>query len=213
MAIMTGTPLQKRLAELYNVLEPIGGRDLLGSEAAFRRRYVRTEAVATFVRGGRERTVSREVGYQNIEEFKQKIAPLALRRTAADIEDVTLPSVIPHNIDLDLHPRQRLKYEELRSGVITIVRERGVEIKHAEAMAKVHYGAQICGGLATLGEADGPGASVKLDWVLDTLGEGGDLDGEKAVIFCAYKATVRALQNRLARAGIGYVTVWGEERD
>ena len=110
---------------------------------------------------------------------------------------------------LDLYPAQRAKYTELRKGVLKIIKEEGTQIKRPAALAKIHYGAAICAGLAALGEADGPLTSVKMDWIMDQLD--GDLSDEKVVIFVNLKNSVRALQLRLRSAGIGFVTVWGEE--
>lgn len=214
MVIMTGTPLQKRLYELHSVLEPLGGRTIFGPEEAFMRRYVRTEKITIYNhRTGKKTTQNKVVGYKNLDEFKRLLLPFALRRTARDIEDVDLPTLIPSNVELELYPRQREKYEELKRGVIRIIREEGTKVKQATALAKLHYGAQICGGLATLGEEDGPEASVKLDWVMEKIGDDGDLMDEKVVVFCAYKATIRALHKRLANVGIDYETVWGDEPD
>jgi SNF2 family DNA or RNA helicase len=213
MVIMTGTPLQKRLHELHSVLEPIGGREIFGPESAFIRRYVRQEKITDYNRTtGKKTTRMKVVGYKNTGEFKDLLRPLALRRIAADIDDVDMPEIVSDDVILELYPSQRAKYDELKRGVITIMREEGVQVKRATAMAKLHYGAQICGGLASLGEADGEGASVKLDWIMDKL-DGGDLSDEKVVIFCAYKNTIRALHKRFADAGVGYVTVWGDEPD
>jgi SNF2 family DNA or RNA helicase len=41
----------------------------------------------------------------------------------------------------------------------------------------------------------------------------GDLSDEKVVIFIRYKNGVRSLQARLQRAGVGFETIWGEDRD
>lgn len=214
VVIMTGTPLQKRLHELHSVLEPIGGRELFGSQTAFMRRYVRQEPITLYNgRTGRKTTAMKVVGYKNVDEFKGLIAPIALRRTAGDIDDVDLPVVNPVNVPLELYPLQRAKYNELKKGVIEIIKAEGAQLKQATALAKIHYGAQICAGLAALGEADGPETSVKLDWLMDKVSEGGDLEDEKIVVFIGYKNTIRALHKRLDAIGKGYVTVWGDEPD
>jgi SNF2 family DNA or RNA helicase len=211
--IMTGTPLQKKLHELHSVLEPLGGRQLLGSEWSFMKKYVRTENVRTYVRGGDSRIIPKIVGYKNLEDFREIIAPLTLRRTADDISDVDLPEIIPSTVYLDLYPVQKRKYAELKKGVLKIVKDGRTHIKHAEALAQIQYGAQICTGLAALGEEDAPLTSCKLDWVMDKIGTDGDLGDEKVVIFAGYINTVKALQKRLQAAGIGFVTIWGPEND
>lgn len=213
--IMTGTPLQKRLGELYSILEPLGGHSVFGSETAFKTRYVRSERITRMdPRTGRKSTSEKIIGYKNVTEFVQKLAPFAYRRTAADLDDVHLPEIVPNDVMLDLHPRQREKYEELKQGVLRILKSDGVEkVKQVEARGQLLYGAKICGGLATLGESDGLAASTKLDWIMDKLTFGGDLEDEKVVIFAIFKDTHRALQARLTAAGIGWEVIWGEERD
>lgn len=213
MVIMSATPLQKRLPEMYGVLESIGGRELFGSEFRFTQRYVRTENVFHSSYHGPGAKAKRIVGYQNIQEFKSLIAPMVLRRTPSDIDDVSMPAISPNDVFLDLYPAQRAKYEELREGVLKIVRDSGVQIKHAEALARLIYGAQICTGLVSIGEEDKPRTAVKLDWLMERLEEGGEFSTEKVVVFAQWKNSVRAIQARLGAARIGYETIWGDQPD
>ena len=211
--IMSGTPLQKRLPELHAVLDGIGGRQVLGNLETFIHRHVRTDTVTEYNRSTGEMERRQViVGYRDLPTVKAQIAPMFLRRTAADLDDVHLPTIVPSDVMLDLYPSQRRKYDELRRGVIRIMREEGTQVKRPTALAKIHYGAAICAGLVALGEPDGPGTSVKLDWTVEKVTEG-DLSDEKVVIFANLKNTVRALQLRLRTAGVGFVTVWGEEPD
>jgi SNF2 family DNA or RNA helicase len=209
--ILTGTPLQKRLQDLYNVLQPLNVRDILGSPMAFERRYLQKELINEVSASGNITTKRKVVGYQNLTEFKAKTSHLALRRTANDIDDVDLPAVIPSNVFLEPYAAQIEKYKELQQGVLRIIKSQGEEVKRATAIAKFLYGAQICGGLATIGEADLPRTSVKLDWVEEKLVDG-DLSDEKVVVFINFKNGVRALQARLERAGVGFTTIWGETK-
>lgn len=209
--ILTGTPLQKRLQDLYNVLQPLNVRDVLGSPITFERRYVVRELVNETSSNGNVTTKKKVVGYRHLDEFKAKTAHMSLRRTANDIDDVDLPAIIPTNVFLEPYRAQMEKYKDLQQGVLRIIRDQGEEVKRATAIAKFLYGAQICGGLATLGEPDRPNTSVKLDWVEEKIVDG-DLSDEKVVVFINFKNGVRALQSRLANAGVEYVTIWGENR-
>lgn len=212
--IMTGTPLQKRLMEIHAVLDGIGGVKRLGTADVFEKRHIRKESVAEIdkrtglVTGHKQVTV-----YRSLARVKEAMAPMFLRRTAADLLDVTLPAIVTDDVMLDLYPKQRAKYAELQAGVLRIMKEEGMEVKYTTALSKLHYGAAICGGLATLGEPDGPRTSVKMDWILDKVSDGGDLGDEKVVIFAQYKTSVRALQYRFREAGIGFETVWGVQPD
>jgi SNF2 family DNA or RNA helicase len=210
--IMTGTPLQKRLPELHAIFDGIGGMKKLGTIDTFMRRHVRTGLTEEFdPKEGRMKRKTVITGYKNLDIVKQQIAPLYLRRTADDLDDVTLPTIMPNDVFLDLYPAQRAKYAELKKGVLKIIREEGAQVKRPTALAQIHYGAAICAGLAALGEKDGPGTSVKMDWVMEQMLEG-DLVGEKIVVFANLKNTVRALQDRFRENKVGFVTVWGEEK-
>jgi SNF2 family DNA or RNA helicase len=211
--VLTGTSLQKRLHELHSVLEPVGGLSVLGSETSFRRRFVREEHVKVYNRSaGRLVSTRKVVGYKNLDEFKAVVAPLVLRRTPDDLDsDADMPAIAPpNNVYLDLYPAQRDRYEELRRGVLKILKAEGASVKQAKAVAQWIYGAQICAGLVTLGEPDRPGTSVKLDWVQNTLVDG-DLSDEKVVVFCQFTNTVKALMDRLANHGVDHVVIWGRE--
>ena len=207
---MTGTPLQKRLSELWSTLEIMGGEQAFGTLESFEKRHVTTTQIREFdERTGLQTRILTVPAYRNMREVKEKMAPMVLRRRVEDLVDVTLPEVNVNDVFLELYTPQKNKYEELRRGVLEIIKEEGTSVKHITALTKLHYGAQICGGLATLGEADGPNTSVKMDWILEKLT--GELEDEKVVLFANYKNSVRALQDRFRRAGIGFETVWGEE--
>jgi SNF2 family DNA or RNA helicase len=210
--VLNGTPLQKRLRELHSMLEPVGGYLVFGSESAFRRQYERTELVNVYNRTlGRDVVTKKTTGYKNIDDFVRKLTPMTLRRTAAHVDDVDLPEIMPpHDIFLDLHPAQKVKYDELRTGVLKVIKAEGTQVKRLAAVARFIYGAMVCSGLATIGEPDGPGASSKLDWVENTLVDG-DLSDEKVVVFCQFTKAIDALQARLDRAGVGYATIWGRD--
>lgn len=213
MVIMTGTPLQKKIQELHSILDPIGGLEIFGSEPVFLHKYTQRRKVRLYnPKIHRSYTKIEVVGHKNIAEMVEKMSPLVLRRTAADINDIDLPAVIPSDVYLDLYPAQKEKYKELKKGVLEIIKCDGDKLTRAKAQASVHSGAMICGGLSVLGEDDGPGTSVKFDWVEDKLVDG-DLSDEKVIVFIKYRAGIRSMQARLEAANIDYVTIWGEQPD
>lgn len=212
--IMTGTPLQKTLPELYAQLYPLGGARLFGDIETFKMNHMRKDRVAEvhpqsgLILGYRTQTT-----YRNMDRLKQKIRPMYMRRTAADLEDVELPAINPTDVFLELYPKQREAYRELQRGVVELIKDGELQKKAVHARAKLTYGAQICTGLAALGQPDEPHTSVKLDWTMDAIRPGGDLGDEKVVIFAQYKNTIRALQARLNGHDIGHVTIWGEDNN
>ncbi len=212
VVVLTGTPLQKQLLEMHSVLEPLGGWQVFGTATRFRHTYVREELVRVYnTSAGRMVNTKKVVGYKNLDDFIAKLRPFVLRRTPTDITDVDLPAISPNEVWLDLYPTQRRRYEELRQGVLRMVRNNRETVKHAEAVARFTYGQAICAGLTVLGDDDGPNTSAKLDWVERAVT--GDLAEEKVVVFCRFTRSVQTLIERLTRHGVGHVVIWGREPD
>jgi SNF2 family DNA or RNA helicase len=207
--IMTGTPLQKQLPELYAQFHPIGGERIFGTINEFKSRHIRKDREAELSPGGLIVGYKMKTTYRNMDRLKQQIRPMYMRRTAADLDDVDLPTINPTDVLLELYPRQREAYRELQRGVVTLLKDGELKQKAVHVRAKLTYGAQICTGLATLGQPDEPQTSVKLDWVMDKIRRGGDLGDEKVVIFAQYKNTIRALEERMRGHDIDWVTIMG----
>jgi SNF2 family DNA or RNA helicase len=218
------TPLQKRLKELHSFLVPVGGNLRLGTEQRVVQRFGSSERRVIVTRDPRDPTGRRRIRKQvsvggagitlserRREEFRAAVRPLVLRRTAEDMDDVELPAVQYNPVFLDLNPRQRARYEELRRGVLRRLTQDGMEITTAEAAAAFTRGAQICSGLAALDEGAGADDSAKLDWFMDAIT--GDLCDEKAVAFVNYRPNVAALSARLKAEGIRHVLMWSADTD
>jgi SNF2 family DNA or RNA helicase len=212
VVVNTATPMHKRLVEMHSVVEPIGGLEVFGPASRFRRMYVREENVRIYnPSAGRMVNTRKTVGYKNLDDFITKLRPMTIRRSPEELDDVDMPALVSRIVWLDLHPEQKKRYDILRAGVLKIIKAEGASVTQATAGAQFSYGAQICAGLATLGEPDRPGTSSKLDWVMQALD--GDLEGDKVVVFCQFTNTLDALSQRLTAAGIGHVKIWGREQN
>ncbi len=207
-----GTPLQKRPEELYSFLVPLGGLEMFGPVSLFKHNFVQvtTDYYEAHDQFGHTvtRSRTRDSGIKNGPRLKAMVAPLVLRRTPEQIDDVELPELQPHTVWLDPLPAQRARYTELKQGVLRIIRETGEQTTRATAMAQFMHGWQICSGLAAIDEAQSAD-SVKLDWVCDRLD--GDLAEDKAVVFVNFKPNVTDLSTRLTGLGIRHVVMWGNE--
>ena len=218
---MHATPLQKRLEELWCFLLPVGGRDALGSLERVRQRFVSLQRRQIWVKDPQDKTGRArmtKVVYEStgitanparVREFQGAVRPLVLRRTAEEMEDVSVPLVWPNPVVLDLNPRQRARYDDLRAGALRRLKDGAEQVTMVEAGEAFTRGAQVCSGLAALD--DGLDDSVKLDWVMDRLT--GDLHDQKMVVFVYFKPNVRALAVRLQAAGIGGVLIWSGNTD
>lgn len=209
------TSLQTRIQQLYAATAVIGGRDVWGSLESFENKFIKRETVYFDIRrsdGGKERkkTIS-ATGYQNLNLFRSKFLPMVIRHSYPDMTDVRLPDIMPaQHVWLDMYPAQRKKYEELQKGVLELQRkDEPPQQKMVSALAAYTHGQQICTGLPALGEEDGPGASIKLDWLEYRLAN--DWGDRKIVVFARNIGTISALHARLERLSIGYATIWGKE--
>ena len=210
VVVVNATPLAKKLTDMHATLDLVGGREVFGSETNFKKMFTQEELISVEVRGGGHKAVRRVVGYQNIGRFKELIAPMVLRRTAADLDDVEMPAISMSTVWLDLHPAQRAKYKEIQDGILTIIKSgRLAEVKQLEAVTIFLKASSVCTGLAAIGEDDLPGTSVKLDWIMDSLQ--GDLAEEKVVVFIHNRSMIAAAQKRLTEAGIDFVTISGAD--
>jgi SNF2 family DNA or RNA helicase len=217
------TPLQKQLTELWCFLAPVGGQRRLGTLTRCRQRFVTRKGLWINVPDSSDptgrRTRRRKIWIDNgitddpdrIEEFREAIAPLVLRRTAADFDDVGLPLIQPDPVRLELLPEQQARYEELRQGVLRRLTTAGETITQAQAAAAFTYARQITSGLAAVDVGTASDVSVKLDWTMRALT--GDLADEKVVCFVYFKPNVAALSRRLDAARIGHVLMWSDETD
>lgn len=207
--VINATNVQIRLQQLHAAASFTDGMESWGTLRQFERRYVRQEPVTIYnSKTGRKTNVMQTVGYKNMREFKSRLQPMMLRRTDDQLDDVNMPVVVPPtDVWLEMHPAQRAKYEALQGSVLKLMREEGTEVKKLTALTKVGYGQRICSGLPALKEPDGPGASVKLDWVMSQLqGEWAD---QKIVVFIKNIGLLEALEARCASVGIGTAHIRG----
>ena len=211
--VMNATAIQTKLQQVHAALLPAGGFDVFGSLSGFENRYVRSEKVRTISEKGYVRDKKIDVGYKNGAELKAKLGPMVLRRRYEDLTDVRMPTLMPPKyVWLDMHPAQAKKYKELQAEVLKIKKADGTtKVKHVTALTAVTYGQQICAGLPAMGEADHSQASIKLDWVMKAVTEA--WPDRKVVLFIKNIGLIKALHARLDAAGVGYATIWGEQRN
>lgn len=212
VVVMNATPLQVHWEEMYRQALLVGGRETFGTLTQFRAQYVRSKLVEYYnPHAGRMVSRTETVGYRNGPDYREKMQRFYLRRTYADVADIVdIPDVAPpETVWLDLHPAQRRKYVELQDGVLRLQREVGESVKRVEALAKLTHGAQICSGLTSLGEDDGPQASVKMDWLAGKVTE--DWLDTKVVVFTRFRGTARTIKARLEALGVGVAKITGDE--
>jgi SNF2 family DNA or RNA helicase len=106
--VLTGTPLENRLEELYSVVEFLDDK-LLGPPWQFLAQHVIKDDFGGII------------GYKNLEGVRRAIAPILLRRRKADVL-TELPERIDNDFWLDLDAEQARLYKPLEKQLAALIR-------------------------------------------------------------------------------------------
>lgn len=206
---LTATPFQKALLELHSVLRAMH-IDVLGSIEDFRRNYEVIEwleirnrkAMQQYKRQGKDPRdapkmyVPKSVGYQNLDDFKEKIDPVYLRREEKDVED-QLPTVRPVQTWLEAEGKFKTFYDGLVS-----------EFKNGGGLGSFTRLVQACDApyVTTLSEDR---TSPKAKELVRLLQE--DFIDEKVVVFARWHRSIDVIRDYLDEADIKYVIYTGHQ--
>ena len=105
--ILSGTPLENRLEELYSIVELVD-QFILAPYYLFRDRYIITDSEG------------RTIGYQALDDVRRRLTGIMLRRRKSDVE-LQLPPRIDKNLFVPMTPEQMAAHQELRINAAHIV--------------------------------------------------------------------------------------------
>ncbi len=130
--VLTGTPLENQLMELFTILKFVDDRALGKNPVAFRDRYVVTDQFGSIK------------GYRHVEEVARKIAGITLRRTKEEaLED--LPALVTSYARLELTDEQKGIYRELRGEARDMLSEEAWDSTHTQnAMVLLQRLREVC---------------------------------------------------------------------
>lgn len=203
---LTATLIKNHLIEgwgIYRVVAP----GLFGNKHSFLNDYCVTRLQQI---PGSRRQIPIIVGYRqrDIAEFKRKIDPYFLGRPKFEVAS-ELPPLVTKHIKVGMTKAQEDKYQDALEGLLLVGEKKGQpDEKEVTKLTAVTYCQQIVNHLELIG-CDGE--SEKLDALLDILGEGGDLEGDKVIVFTRFRKMVDLLVPVLKKAGIRAVRITGEE--
>jgi intein/homing endonuclease len=203
---LTATLIKNNLVEgwgVYNVVVP----GLFGSHNAFLNDFCITRMQQL---PGSRRQVPVIVGYRqrDIVEFRRKIDPYFLGRPKFEVAS-ELPPLVTRHIMVGMNPAQKAKYEEALEGLLVVGEKQGqTEEKEVTKLTAVTYCQQIVNHPDLIGVE---GDSEKLDALLDLVGAGGELEGEKVIVFTRFRKMVDILVPELKKIGIKASRITGAE--
>ena len=206
--VLTGTPLENRLDELYSVFQFIDPT-VLGPLWRFNQRYFKLEK--------RKSGSYKVLGYHNLDELRNRIAPYVLRRTRDDVLK-ELPPRTDNNFFLEITPQQKKAYNGFRetmARLLSLLRKRPLSPKEQDillrSMMKMRM---ICNALALhdkeMSQKDAEQTSPKLKELGLILEDEVLSNKRKAIVFSQWTGMLDLAKPILDRLGIGYVTLSGK---
>jgi SNF2 family DNA or RNA helicase len=202
--VLTGTPLENRLEELYSIVQFVDERRFGPAfEFLHQHRVVDEHGNLT--------------GYRNLDAIREKLAPIFLRRTRGEVL-TQLPERTDSTIFVELADEQRRHYEEQRSALARLLQKNFLtDLDRKRILACLVNMRTICDSLF-LYDRRSP-ISPKLDefaeLIPEILGEspsaatGGLGASHKAVVFSQWETMILEAAKVLDGLGVGYAVLHG----
>jgi len=196
--VLTGTPLQNRLDDLYSVLQVVDRR-VLGPLWAYNEQFVQ-----------RGEGQGRIEGYRNLGELRRRLAPVVLRREKEEVR-IQLPERITSRLGLELTPRQR---ELMQEGVdraarlVATARKRPLSPDEHQRLMMAMQHARLACNAAGLVDKQTVG-SPKLDEFEQLIADLCLERGRKVVVFSEWEKFCALAAERAERLGLGHVRLHG----
>jgi superfamily II DNA or RNA helicase len=206
--VLTGTPLENRLDELYSICQFLDPR-ILGPLWHFNDRFYDLEQ-----RGDGSYKV---VGYKNFGELRATIQPYSLRRTRDEVLK-DLPERIDNNFFVEMTDPQWHAYEEFRDIVArlaaTAKRRPLTPKEHDQLLRGLLKMRIICDALALhdkeIPAKDREKTAPKLRELEHILTDEIANNGHKAIVFSQWSGMLALTKPVLQRVGLDYVTLTGD---
>jgi SNF2 family DNA or RNA helicase len=192
--VLTGTPLENRLEELYSIVQFVDERRF-GPAFQFLHDHRVLDAEGNLK------------GYRNLDAIREKLEPIFLRRTRGEVLG-QLPARTDNTIFVELAPSQKALYEEQAAALARLM-QKGyyTDLDRKRILACLANLRMICDSAFLFDKATH--VSPKLDELrvlAPELLEGGD---HKLVIFSQWETMIQETGAVLESLGIGYAILHG----
>jgi SNF2 family DNA or RNA helicase len=188
--ILTGTPIQNNLGELWNLFQFVNP-GLLGGWEVFKRKYMQP--------------IEEEKDKERQKQLKRLVQPFMLRRTKADVLD-DLPEKNEIILPVELTDEELSVYEFIRRRAENMLKEGGnkIEVQTLAEITRLRQAA-CCASLVKKGWT---GSCAKIDLLMSTL-ENITTGGNRTLLFSQFTSFLDIVKKRLDEAGIEYLYLDG----
>jgi superfamily II DNA or RNA helicase len=193
--VLSGTPLENRLDDLYSVVQFVDDRRLGPGFRFFNRHRVVDEK-------------GKVLGYKNLDELRQALKPVLLRRTRESVRmelpprTVEIVRITPTQEQLDMHGGH------LRN-VASIVRKKFLTEMDMLRLKKELLMCRMAANSTFLVDKEAPGYSSKLAQLDELIGQLFEEAGRKVVLFSEWTTMLDLIQPLLEKRQIAWARLDG----
>ena len=205
--VLTGTPLENRLDDLYSVFQFIDP-NILGPLWRFNQRYFQLET--------RRSGSVKVLGYKNLDELRSRISPYVVRRIRSEVLH-DLPERVDNNFFVEMTAKQWKAYDGFKATVARLIaqaRRRPLRPEQRNILLKsLMKMRMICDALALHDPDLTPGEIERTAPKLRELGlileDEIASNGHKAVVFSQWTRMLELTEPIMERLKLGYVKLTG----
>lgn len=197
--VLTGTPLENKLEELYSIVQFVDDRRL-GPAFQFLHDHRILDAAGTLL------------GYRNLEAIRERLSPILLRRTRASVLG-QLPARTDSTLVVEMTEEQRRLYAEHQHTLAILLQRKYLsELERRRVLCAITNLRMLCNSTALVDPTTSH--APKLDELEERLRDlmGNDATSatpHKVVIFSQWEKMLHLVEPVLQRLGIGYVLLSG----
>lgn len=193
--VLSGTPLENRLDELYSVVQFINARQLGPAFRFFHRHRVVDEK-------------GRVLGYKNLDELRRDLGPILLRRTRA----MVLRQLPPRSTEI-LRIAPTAQQADIHDGhkrtVMTILAKRYISEMDLLRLQKALLMCRMAADSTFLVDKEPPGHSTKLAELDSLLEKLAAEPGRKILLFSEWTTMLDLIEPLVEKRDIGFVRLDG----
>jgi SNF2 family DNA or RNA helicase len=192
--VLTGTPLENKLEELYSIVQFVDDRRLGPAFQFLHDHRVLDED-------------GKLLGYRNLDRIREKLAPILLRRARAEVLS-QLPARTDNTIYVEMADAQRGPYAEHQHTLALLLQKKYLsEIDRRRILACLANLRMLCGSTFLLDKQTN--VSPKLDELAELLRELLGAGPHKVVVFSQWELMLRKAAEVVQKLGVGHTVLHG----
>jgi superfamily II DNA or RNA helicase len=193
--VLTGTPLENRLDDLYSIVEFIDDRRLGPAFRFFSRHRIQDE------RG-------KVLGYKNLDQVRDQLRPVLLRRTRREVLD-DLPPRTTEILRIPPTEEQLALHDSQKRVISSIVRKKYISEMDLLRLQKALLLSRMAANSTFLVDKREPGCSSKLEEIEQLLEQLLAEEDRKIVLFSEWTTMLDLIEALLEPRGVSYVRLDG----